>query len=116
MRRITSLAVSFGLVAALAGAQALPAPPPPPTPRVAPAQPPAPPAPPAALPHLTLELERLGPALRSLDHLQDIDLMAMAFDDTMVDVDAALAGAFDAFDDPQAVAVARGGQVIQAQV
>jgi tetratricopeptide (TPR) repeat protein len=45
MTRITSLTVSFGLVAALAGAQAPPAPPAPPAPVVSPALPPSPPLP-----------------------------------------------------------------------
>jgi len=104
MRRITSLAVSFGLVAALAGAQAPPVPPPPPAQRIAPGLPPAPPAPPA----LAWRFEQLGPALRSLDQLKDVDLMAQALDDKMLDMDAVLADADAALQDPKALVVARG--------
>jgi tetratricopeptide (TPR) repeat protein len=107
MKRITSLAVSFGLFAALAGAQTVPAPPPPPAPQVAPALPPAPLVPPVPL-QLMLKLDQLGPALRGLDQLKDVDLMAMAFDNKMVDIDAMLADADAEFQDPKAVVVARG--------
>ena len=108
MRRITSLAVSFGLFAALAGAQAVPATPP--APRVAPALPPTPPAPPA-LSQFTLKLDELGPALRGLDHLKDLDLTAMALDGRMMDLDAALADAGEDLQDPKAVVVRDGQKV-----
>ncbi len=107
MRRIISLAVSFGLVAAVAGAQAPPtppAPPAPPAPVVAPALPP----PPAIPPDLVLKLDELGPALRSLDRLKDMDVMAMAFDGRVADFDSMLAEADAEFQDPQALVVARG--------
>ena len=108
MRRITSLAVSFGLFAALAGAQAVPATPP--APRVAPALPPTPPAPPAHS-QFTLKLDELGPALRGLDHLKDLDLTAMALDGRMMDLDAALADAGEDLQDPKAVVVRDGQKV-----
>ncbi len=111
MRRIITLAVSFGLVAGLAGAQAPqapPAPPPPPAPPAARALP----APPAWPPDATPDLDRLGPALRSLDRLRDMDLEsvgpaagALDFDAIFGGVEAALQSA-----DPKALAVVRDGQ------
>ncbi len=106
MRRITPLAVTFGLVAALAGAQARPAPPLPPAQPVAPA---LPPTPPLLLPDLDLKLDRLGTTFRGLDRLKALDLSAVALDSRLADLDDVLAADLE-FDLPQAVA--RSGQVL----
>jgi tetratricopeptide (TPR) repeat protein len=100
MWRPTSLAVTFGLIATLAGAQTPPAPPRPPAPPVAPALPPAPLIP----PDLSMKLDQLRPALDSLARLKEADALAMAFDTSAMDFDTLL-GDFDAatfFADPQA--------------
>jgi tetratricopeptide (TPR) repeat protein len=109
MWRTTSLAVTFGLVAALSGAQTLPVPPNPPAPPVAPALPAAP----IVAPDLVLRLDRLGPALANLDRLKEADALAMAFDGRMADIDAVLADANAVLEDQQAVVVSRGGQVVR---
>ena len=106
MTRITPLAVSFGLVAALAGAQARPTPPLPPAPAIASALPQAP----LALKDLELKLGQLGPTVLSLDKLKALDLSTMAFDARIAEIEAALASADVEFDLPQAVVAARAGQ------
>jgi tetratricopeptide (TPR) repeat protein len=96
----TSLVVTFVLVAAMAGAQTLPAPPRPPAPPKAPALPAAP----VIAPDLEMRLE-------GLTGLKDLEssAMAMALDATSMSL-AALGRGFDSIDmaDLQDLAIAKG--------
>jgi len=112
MWRKTSLVMTFVLVAAMAGAQALPVPPRPPAP---PKKVPAPPAAPVIAPDLELKLEALGANLDGLAGLKELEgsAMALALDASSMSL-GALGNVFDPIDllDLQDPAIAKSQQAL----
>jgi tetratricopeptide (TPR) repeat protein len=100
--------VTFGLVAALAGAQTRPTPPRPPAPPVAPALPAAP----VIAPDLNLKLDQLRPALENLARLKEVDALAMVLDDKAANFEALFGEVGEEFElgNPQAVVSAAKAQ------